>query len=437
MTMPRPLLVVGLMTALVGVAIAGRARHLEADEASRGALLDVRHDAEVRDSDIAFFERRAAADPEGANDLAMAAGLYLQRARETGANADIVRAEQLARTSLAHRHGHNLRAIQVLASSLTAQHRFVEALAESDTLVAASPDSPMLRATRAEILLELGRYDAARPILQQLRVYANDPGIAPTLAHWNELTGDWHRAEQQLRDAWDTVHARTMIPREQRAWFALRLGDLALRHGELRVAERWYHRGMDVAPGDYRLEAAEARLAAARGDWHGVLAHGGRSLETAVEPGTLGLMADAAGALGDSSGAASYEAGMLATVTGQVGPYHRQWSLHLLDRGLAVAEVRARVEAELVTRKDIYGWDVVAWARLADHDLIGARDASVQSLRLDTPDALLWYHAGRIALAVADTSLARTAFERALQVNPDFDLTLATDAHRRLAELRQ
>ncbi len=56
--------------------------------------------ARIRDLDIEFYQRRVGRDPRSARDYAQLAGLYLQRARETADNGDLVRAEQNARRSL-------------------------------------------------------------------------------------------------------------------------------------------------------------------------------------------------------------------------------------------------------------------------------------------------------------------------------------------------
>ena len=63
--------------------------------------------AHIRDLDIEFYRARVARDPRSARDFTQLAGLYLQRARETADNGDLVRAEETARHSLALRRGRN------------------------------------------------------------------------------------------------------------------------------------------------------------------------------------------------------------------------------------------------------------------------------------------------------------------------------------------
>ena len=115
----------------------------------------------MRDLDIAFYRARVARDPRSARDFTQLAGLYLQRARETADNGDLVRAEETARHSLALRRGRNEQAFGVLASSLLAQHRFAEALEVGRTLLAADTTSVAARGLVAETELELGDYREA------------------------------------------------------------------------------------------------------------------------------------------------------------------------------------------------------------------------------------------------------------------------------------
>ena len=106
----------------------------------------------------------------------------LDRARESGDPADLIRAEQSARGSLSLRQGRNGAALAILASSLLGQHRFVEALDAAERLLALDSTSAGARSMVGEIQLELGRYDAARRtfgMLAMRRTRMVPPGPAP------------------------------------------------------------------------------------------------------------------------------------------------------------------------------------------------------------------------------------------------------------------
>jgi tetratricopeptide (TPR) repeat protein len=372
----------------------------------------------IRDLDIEFYLARVKRDPRSARDFTQLAGLYLQRARETADNEDLVRAERSARHSLELRRGRNDAAFGVLASSLMAQHRFAEALDVGRELLALDSTSVAARGLVAETELELGRYDEAGRLFGQLATYQGDIGVAPRLARWDELHGRPEEARRLLRVARDEAGRRHAMPKEQIAWFHLRLGDLALRTGHLDEAERELDSGLRIAPDDYRLLGTLARLYAVRHDWRRAAEDGELSVARALDPATLGLLHDTYVALGDSATAEEYYHAMALAVLRQPGPYHRAWSLFLLDHDREVPRVLAKVEEELATRRDIYGYDLLAWALHKSGRDAEARAPMQRALALGTRDAMLHYHAGMIARALGDSATARAQLEVALAINP-------------------
>lgn len=308
-----------------GLAVAGTVGLLAGRVAPARAAraIDAADESRIRELDIEFFRRHAARDPGGAADLARLAGLYLQRARETGSNEDLLRAEETTRHSLANRQSRNSRARVVLASALLAQHRFAEALGETRALTAIDPDRPSLRALRGELEMELGRYDEARATFQSLRRDAGSLAIAPRLARWAELEGHPDQAHHILVAARDEALKRVNLPAEQIAWFHLRVGDIALRYGRLREAEQALRAGLGAAPDDYRLLGGLCRLEAVRHRWRQAIEYGDRAIARALDPVTLGLVGDAYAGLGDTARAEEYYRTMEVSVRRQVGPFHR------------------------------------------------------------------------------------------------------------------
>lgn len=352
----------------------------------------------VRERDIAFYARRVERDPQGAADLAQLAGLLLQRGRETGDPSDFRLAETTARRSVARRAGRNGKAYLTLASSLLAQHRFVEARAVAETLVARWPEPEAYRALLGEIQLELGDYDAAGATFASLAGARKSLAVAPRLARWAELRGRVEEARRLLEDARAEAFRRRDLPREQVAWFHLRVGDLELRHGRLAEAERALRDGLEVLPGDARLLAALGRVAAARGRWHSVIRWGARA-GAGADIATLALVGDAHAARGDTARAEAWYGRAERLAADHPEQFNRQWTQFRLDHRRRVAETRALLEREVRIRPDVYGWDLVAWARYLEGDVAGASEAMGRALRLGTRDAALFHHAAVIAQA--------------------------------------
>ena len=354
----------------------------------------------IRQRDIAFYAARAARDPQGAADLAHLAGLQLQHARETGAPTDFRRAEQTARRSIARRVDRNGKAYLTLASSLLAQHRFVEARVHAETLVARWPEPVGYRALLGEIQLELGDYAAAGATFAGLAGARRQLAVAPRLARWAELSGRVEEARRLLEDARAEAFRRRDLPREQVAWFQLRMGDFELRRGQLSEAKHALQAGLSVVPDDPRLLAALVRLEAARGRWRAVIRYGLRA-GAGADIATLALLGDAHATLGDTAAAEAWYGRAERLAAERPEPFNRQWSQFRLDHRRHVAETRMLLEREVRIRPDVYGWDLVAWARYLDGDVSGAADAITRAQRLGTRDAILQHHAALIARAQA------------------------------------
>jgi len=378
-------------------------------------------ETEVLELDIAFYRRRLQRDSLSARDEGELARLLLQRGRLAASEPDLRDAERHARRSLRLRTAHNGATAQVLAGALMARHAFVEARAVAERMVAADSASRSARAMLGEIELELGDYAGARRTFGTLLTVRTDFVVAPRFARWEELSGRPEAAETLFRGALAQADARHGTPASQLAWFHWRLADLALRAGRTDQAQVELAKGLAVAPDDPRLLGTMARLAAAQHRWPAAIDAGERALARVVDPATLGLLSQVYAAVGESARNADALTAMAVAVLGQPGPFHRGWSLLLLEQGREVPEVLARARAELETRRDIYGWDLLAWALYRSGRAAEAVPASERALALGTRDAMLWYHAGMIRLAAGDSAGGRSALRTALRINPLWD----------------
>jgi tetratricopeptide (TPR) repeat protein len=389
----------------------------------------------VRDADIAFYEARVVRDPYGALDRAALGALYLGRGKATGSETDYRRAERLARESFRTRRRRNDHAASVLTGALMAQHRFVEARNVLQEVMREDPTDPTVRATLGEIDLELGRYPEADRLFGSVALLRTTGSIGTRYARWLEINGHSGEARELLAGLRDEMAGGFRIQPDQLAWFDLRLGDLAFRNGRLDLAAQTYRRGLATVPEDPRLLTALAQLRAAEGHWQEAIALGERSIAGLLDPATLGLLADSYEAIGDSGRSGEYARAMEVAVSRQPGAYHRGWALFLLDRHRRVDDMLARSMAELATRKDVYGYDVAAWAlHQAGRDR-EARVLSDSALARGTRDGLLHFHAGVIALGLADSSHARSEFTRALDINAHFHPRHADEARLALRGL--
>ncbi len=363
-------------------------------------------EGEIRERDIAFYERRATEDTASASDRSQLAGLYLQRARTSGSFADYERAEKVARRSLALRTAHNGQTFALLASALLARHDFVGALHVAERADSLEPDNTNHIALIGEIQLELGDYEAAARRFASLHFDSDQFTVAARVARWRELTGHSDAARRLLRTAIGRVDGRDDLPKEQVAWFHYRLGELELRTGSIDSAEAAFRRGLDIFPDDYRILGGLARLESVRQHWARAIDYGNQAVAIQLDPATLGTISDAYRALGDTAGAAQYARAMTASALEQPGPIHRAWGLFILDHGTArdAERVLGKTREELRSRHDVYGYDLLAWALHREGRDTEARVAMAKALAQHTEDPQLVRHAKAIEAALAVSS---------------------------------
>lgn len=380
-------------------------------------------EAERRDKDIETYASASALDPYSAHFHSQLAMRYLQRGRERGSQADVANAEREARASLARRTQNNGAAFATLLEVLMEQHRFAEAGNVGRQLVAGNPDEPAYQAMLGEVELELGNYDAATKAFAAVATQRTSLAITTRLARLAEIRGDTTLARTLFYLAAKNAQLEGTMPSEQRAWFQLRVGDYELRHGALLRADSALQRGLQSSPQDHRLLSAMARLRAVQHDWRGTIEFGDQAIAQVLDPATVGLVADAYAALGDTAKSAEYFHAMQIAVPREAGAYHRAWSLYLLDHGLRYADVYGNVRQELHTRHDIYGYDMLGWTLYKLGRFTEARVEMQRAMAQGTQDAQFFFHAGMIERALGNSAAATTLLTRALAVNPSFDPT--------------
>ena len=376
--------------------------------------------AELREADIAFWTGRVARDTLGAEDRAQLGALYFGRAATTGYE-DHVRAERMARASLAIRRERNGKAAALLANTLLAQHRFVEAYAVAAALDSAEPGIIEYRALRGEIALEIGRYADADSLFELVRRQgASSPSVIARLARWQELSGNPSAARRLLGRALRAVTTAANARPEDGAWFHLRLADLAMRAGDAAAAVSHLDAGLRGAPDDTRLVDARARAALLAGEWDLAIQLGEQSLAAVPEPDMMALVSDAYAGRGDSALSTKAAQATRRLALADTGPWHRSWTLFLLDHGMESASMLKRAAQELEERQDVYGYAVYAWALHVAGDHGDALVAARRSLGRGIRDAELYRRASAIAGAAGEHDEAKAYLSESLRINSEF-----------------
>jgi tetratricopeptide (TPR) repeat protein len=398
-----------------------------------------------RDKLIRFWE--GAVNERHRSDMLsprMLSAQYLQRFREQGDVADVVRAVNAARLSQRAQPYGNEAADVALASAYLTLHRFKDALALTQQIERYDPGEPAMLVREASLDLELGRYDAAARIIGS-SAKLSTAGLHPVAdiaadtlrTRWLELSGSLAQARRLFERTTAYENAQFAEGAEQRAWFYLRSGELAFEDGDNDEALADESRALEVFPHDADALRLRARFECALHRWQACANDARRSAEIVPYPETLGYEVDALRALGDAKGAVATD-DLIATVERIGNAQHvsdRLLAIYYADHGERLDDAYAIARRELAVRDDIFTEDTLAWAAAMDGRWSEARVAIAKALRFDTENALLQYHAGAIALHFGGRAEAKRRLARALALNPSFHPFYADDARRELAAL--
>jgi len=391
------------------------------------------------DQVIRYLEDRLRSDPENYRAYSKLAGYHLQRLRETGNVQYLGLALGAARHSLAViPEARNIGGLTVLAQAELAAHDFAAARDHAGRLTALDPDKSLPYGILGDALLELGAYEEANEAFRQMAARGQSVVTETRLARLSWLRGDTDPAQRHLFTALALALDAPAPPRETVAWCRWQFGEMAFAAGDYETAERHYRAALTTFPGYTNALASLGRVRAARGDLAGAIERYQEAVRRLPDPAFVAALGDLHRLAGRERDAATQYAlveqiGHLSAASG--APYNRQLALYYADHDLKAEEAYASAAREYEVRRDVYGADAVAWTALKAGHLAAAQGAMQEALRLGTPDARLYYHAGMIARSVGEGAAARGYLQRALALNPQFDPLQAPIARQALEQL--
>jgi tetratricopeptide (TPR) repeat protein len=395
----------------------------------------VDEDLAARNERIAFFEARAAVDKADFVSLNVVAWEYLQRARETGDVGDYDRARRAAERSLALLPQSNYDATLAVASLRLIEHDYAAALSLSEQAIAIKPRGAAGFGARGDALLGLGRYDEAASDYQTMVEIEPDLPALSRLAGLAFIQNDRLNAEDFWRQ---TIESSAGRPVENTAWAHTQLGGYYFSLGEIAGAKSEYEKALGVYPeyapataGLAAIQAAEGKLDEAIALYEDVQAR---------RPDLQNVIA-----LADLYTAAGYieAAQSQRDLIGAIDQLYRangintdlSLALYYADHDIEPARALSLAVASYNTAPSVYAADAYAWALYRNGRIDEAKALSEEALRLDTPQASFYYHAGLIAAAGGDNARAVELIEKALALNPYFSPLQAETARETLAAL--
>lgn len=381
---------------------------------------------------IAFWEGRIDERP-GITSYTYLAEAHLRSARITGDLTAFQRAE--AALDQALEINPNFRDAQFqMAVVRFSLHDFVEARAIAEDLASDRRPPAGTILLLSDIYLALGEYDLAEEALSIEHAQAPGPATLSRQAIIADLYGESERALELMQDAAEAARLNGTLP-ENRAWFAYQVGHLYLKSGKFEEAREWFERSDELLSGYYLARAGTAELLAATGEFDEAIASYEALIEAVPQPEYLAQLGDLYALQGNQQAAEQQYATVEFIAELGEGAYDRQFTLYLLDHDERLGDALAMAQQDVEARQDIYAWDTLAWALHKYGMHVEAAGAMSRALALGTADPMLHYHAGIIELALGNTEMARSHLERALAINPAFDLLAAESAAAALSEL--
>jgi len=388
------------------------------------------------DATIASLQTHLSTYPDDARSYTLLGAAYLQKVRESGDPAYYTKADAVLHEAL-RRQPADADTLTTLGVLALARHQFSDGLSFGQQAYALNPYSPRALGVIFDGQTELGQYDAAAQTIQKMVNTRPDMSSYSRASYARELHGDVPGALQAMRLAAQAGSGEA----ENTAWTLTQVGNLLWQHGDVAGAAAEYQSALAAMPSNIPAQAGLARNLAAKGDLKDAIA----AYEKIV---SIMPLSEYVIALGD-----------IYAVDGQPAAAARQYALvkvlsqlqqaNGVDVDLEIAlfeadhpgrleplpDTVAKARQVYARRATVYAADALAWALYQSGNYAEARTYSNTALRLNTRDALLYFHAGMIASQLSDTAAARIDLGQALAINPEFSILWAPVAQQTLARL--
>lgn len=416
-------------TTLVARTVMGQAP--AANQAGPAALAPV----ELSDKDtIVRLQDRLRLNPEDTDAYALLGLALLQRVRETADASLYTQAEQAFAEAL-QREPQQFNALVGQGLLALARHDFKQALEWGEQARAVNPHRVQVYGIIGDAQIELGQYEAAAATIQKMVDTRPELSSYSRVSYVRELHGDIPGAITAMEQA---VTSAGTLASENALWTQVQLGHLYFNQGDLENAEKIYQQALQARPNYLYASAGLARVWAAQGQSEAAIEAYRQIVDRLPLPEfviALGELYEVTGQTAQANQQYDLVRAIQQLNTGAGMNVDLEMALFNADHGAGPAETVAQARAAYRQRPSIYGADTLAWALYQAGNYEEARRYSQEALRLGTRDAMLHYHAGMIAHALADLPAAREHLQQALAINPYFSIRYAPQARLLLEEL--
>ena len=392
-------------------------------------------DTSETDNKIAFWQSRISANARDDIAWTYLGDLFEIKGRQTGDVTNYISSRDAYASALDIAPGSSAAAVGAARIAATL-HDFLGAQAGATAVLEADPYATGAIAILFDASLEMGQLDVAEHALTLLKERAQTPAVVGRDARLAFVRGDTARAlELSNQAALDATNAGD--PASSVAFYEYAHAEYALLAGDLDAALRGYEASLTALPGYPLALFGEGRVAYARGDTDHAIALLEAATAALPRPDMVAYLGDLhamAGRPGDAStqyDTVAFIHGLAADGSAKV--YDREYVGFLADHRRETATAVELATAELAARKDVYGYDALAWALHSAGDEAQALVNARLALASGTQDARLLVHAGLIELANGLVAEGQAHLQAGLALNPSFS-PLVIDAARAAVE---
>jgi len=389
-----------------------------------------------QDRAILSYQRRLERNPRDASTYYKLGDAYIQKARENGDITFVNLAEEALRKSL-EIDPENSGAMRHLAYVLYYRHDFDGAAREAERAIKLDPLDSNAYGILGDACQETGKYEQARRSYRKMIGIRRDLYSYSRSAGAKSLRGDLRGAMEDLEKA-ISEGRNEKRPKESIAWVLWQLGNEYYALGQISQAEIRYQEALRTYPDYFRALAALGQVRTAQGKHPEAIEYYQKAAAIIPLPEYVVALGDIYLKIGRVEEAKKQFD--LVEYMGRLNAlnkilFNRGLVYFYADHDLKLEESLVMADEELRVRKDIYGYDALAWA-LYKNGRIGEAGASVRkALELGTRDANLLFHAGMIYLGSGDVVKAKQYLRRAIMTNPHFHIFHADVARATLKEL--
>jgi tetratricopeptide (TPR) repeat protein len=402
----------------------------KADDA--GPEIDPRNFIYTTDEAIDLFLSRIKRNPNDDVTYQKLGELYERKAEETGDLRYYEKAETALRKSLAL-FPDNHRTQVSLAAVLCSRHQFKEGLELARQALKRKPKDIDALAIAGDALLETGHYAEAESTYQSLYKLSKLPPVLSRLANLADQQGHSDESIKLMAQSVDEIRKAGGSDKEA-GWFVSRQAEIVLNSGQVAEAEKLY---AAVPPGIDAFHDATAGLARIRsmqGKPDEAITLYEKAIAIGPDPHMLIALGDLYNKIGKPEKATPLFERVLKITEGK-NEYLRIRAMFLADHNRELPEALALAQKDFVDRKDLLGFDALAWTLYKNGRFDEAWKALEEALKIGAKDSNLDFHAGMTRLKLGDKSGAKTFLKKALERNPEFSPIHAETARKTLAEL--